>query len=103
MRSERTATCTSGDPVSPALVAYVLITSALRSGVIDIGYPFLLTVFFCGRAGMSSSGVAARYSGRATRNIGRAARGSSAYDSRNPGYESDTMPVPLALKTRRGR
>ena len=30
------ATCTSGDPVSPALVAKVLMTSALRSAVIDI-------------------------------------------------------------------
>src|SRR5262249_22800140 len=60
MRSERTATCTSGDPVSPDLVAYVLMTSALRAGVIDIGFPFSLgTVVLTvgGRAGMSSSAV----------------------------------------------
>src|SRR5436853_7359697 len=36
MRSERTATCTSGEPVSPAAVAYSCISVCLRSGVIDI-------------------------------------------------------------------
>jgi hypothetical protein len=61
MRSERTATCTSGDPVSPDLVAKVLMTSALRSGAIDIGFPFLIGVTVSGLAGMSSSAVAAIY------------------------------------------
>src|SRR5215475_6638728 len=41
MRSDRIATCTSGDPVSPGFLAYVLITSALRPAVTDIGLPFL--------------------------------------------------------------
>src|SRR6476620_9414777 len=36
MRSDRIATWTSGEPVSPALVAFVLMTSALRSAAIDI-------------------------------------------------------------------
>src|SRR6266545_5426031 len=31
MRSLRSATCTSGDPVSPSWVLYVLMTSVLRS------------------------------------------------------------------------
>src|SRR5215510_4285628 len=44
MRSDRTATCTSGDPVSPDLVAKLLMTSALRAGVIDIGSPFFRRV-----------------------------------------------------------
>ena len=38
MRSDRIATWTSGEPVSPDLVAYVLMTSALRPVVIDIGH-----------------------------------------------------------------
>ncbi len=37
MRSDRIATCTSGDPVSPDLVPYSLISSALRLVVTDIG------------------------------------------------------------------
>src|SRR5262245_4059798 len=37
MRSVRIATWTSGDPVSPDLVAYSLISSCLRSALIDIG------------------------------------------------------------------
>src|SRR5579862_4627291 len=36
MRSERTATCTSGEPVSPVPVAYSWISVCLRSGVIDM-------------------------------------------------------------------
>ena len=36
MRYVRIATCTSGDPVSPYFLANALMTSALRSGVIDI-------------------------------------------------------------------
>src|SRR5215510_14793539 len=36
MRSVRIATWTSGDPVSPDLVAYSLISSCLRSALIDI-------------------------------------------------------------------
>src|SRR5690625_4933411 len=36
MRSVRIATCTSGELVSPSLVAYSLISSSLRAGVIDI-------------------------------------------------------------------
>src|SRR5579862_6735500 len=36
IRSERTATCTSGEPVSPVPVAYSWINDSLRSGVIDI-------------------------------------------------------------------
>src|SRR5262245_32528028 len=55
MRSERIATCTSGDPVSPACIAWLLITSALRPGVIDIGFPYPVEVAVGGRAGMSSS------------------------------------------------
>src|SRR5687767_7191355 len=39
MRSERMATCTSGEPVSPAFVPYSFINSCLRSVVIDIGHP----------------------------------------------------------------
>src|SRR3954463_14022180 len=39
-RSERIATCPSGEPVSPDLVAYSEMTACLRSGVIDIGIPF---------------------------------------------------------------
>src|SRR5712692_1920413 len=38
MRSDRIATCTSGDPVSPDLVAYSPMSACLRSGVIDIGF-----------------------------------------------------------------
>src|SRR5712692_6904956 len=38
MRSDRIATCTSGDPVSPDLVAYSPMSVCLRSGVIDIGF-----------------------------------------------------------------
>src|ERR1700688_4850399 len=37
MRSDRIATCTSGDPVSPSLTAYSPMSACLRSGVIDIG------------------------------------------------------------------
>src|SRR5947208_15799726 len=37
MRSDRIATWTSGDPVSPALTAYSPMSVCLRSGVIDIG------------------------------------------------------------------
>ena len=37
MRSLRIATCTSGDPVSAALVAYSEMSVCLRSAVIDIG------------------------------------------------------------------
>src|SRR5437870_12773380 len=37
MRSDRTATCTSGEPVSPDLVAYSPMSVCLRSAVIDIG------------------------------------------------------------------
>src|SRR5579863_5325298 len=37
MRSDRIATCTSSDPVSPDLVAYSPMSACLRSGVIDIG------------------------------------------------------------------
>src|SRR5262245_28185069 len=37
MRSVRIATWTSGDPVSPDLVAYSLTSSCLRSALIDIG------------------------------------------------------------------
>src|SRR5579872_3182813 len=37
MRSLRTATWTSGEPVSPSLRAYSLMTSCLRGSVIDIG------------------------------------------------------------------
>jgi hypothetical protein len=36
-------------------------TSALRSGAIDIGFPFLIGVTVSGLAGMSSSAVAAIY------------------------------------------
>ena len=36
IRSDKRATCTSGEPVSPDLTAYVLISSALRAAVIDI-------------------------------------------------------------------
>src|SRR5262245_18383100 len=36
MRSDRMPTCTSGDRVSPSFLACVLMTSALRSAVIDI-------------------------------------------------------------------
>src|SRR6266566_4388770 len=37
MRSESTATWTSGEPVSPSPVAYCVITSFFRSAVTDIG------------------------------------------------------------------
>src|SRR5215470_11915145 len=37
MRSVRSAICTSGEPVSPFLVAYFLTTSCLRSALSDIG------------------------------------------------------------------
>src|SRR5579864_491575 len=37
MRSLSTATCTSGEPVSPSLRAYSLMTSCLRGSAIDIG------------------------------------------------------------------
>src|SRR5579864_5376351 len=36
MRSDRIATCTSGEPVSPALTAYSPMSVCLRSAVIDI-------------------------------------------------------------------
>src|SRR6202158_17909 len=39
MRSDRIATCTSGEPVSPGLTAYSPISICLRSAVIDIGFP----------------------------------------------------------------
>src|SRR5216683_4454408 len=39
MRSERIATCTSGEPVSPGLTAYSPMSVCLRSAVIDIGFP----------------------------------------------------------------
>src|SRR5579863_10387114 len=38
MRSDRIATCTSGEPVSPGLMAYSPISVCLRSAVIDIGF-----------------------------------------------------------------
>src|SRR5437667_6042137 len=38
MRSDRIATCTSGEPVSPALTAYSPMSVCLRSAVIDIGF-----------------------------------------------------------------
>src|SRR5579863_7179099 len=38
MRSERIATCTSGEPVSPGLTAYSPMSTCLRSAVIDIGF-----------------------------------------------------------------
>src|SRR5579862_3264430 len=38
MRSERIATCTSGEPVSPGFVAYSPMSVCLRSAVIDIGF-----------------------------------------------------------------
>src|SRR5215831_14502496 len=38
IRSDRMATWTSAEPVSPDLRAWVVISSALRSGVIDIGF-----------------------------------------------------------------
>src|SRR5262249_2891732 len=38
MRSVSSAICTSGEPVSPFLVAYCLTTSSLRSELSDIGY-----------------------------------------------------------------
>lgn len=38
MRSVRRAICTSGEPVSPFLVAYSLTTCCLRSALSDIGY-----------------------------------------------------------------
>src|SRR5580700_5446146 len=37
MRSDKIATCTSGEPVSPVLTAYSPMSACLRSGVIDIG------------------------------------------------------------------
>src|ERR1700693_750588 len=37
MRSDRIATCTSGEPVSPGLTAYSPMSVCLRSAVIDIG------------------------------------------------------------------
>src|SRR6266853_1604295 len=37
MRSDRIATCTSGEPVSPDLTAYSPMSVCLRSAVIDIG------------------------------------------------------------------
>src|SRR5260370_36766264 len=44
MRSLRTATCTSGEPVSPSLRAYSLMTSCLRGSAIDIGSLLCLKV-----------------------------------------------------------
>src|SRR4051812_6148189 len=41
MRSVRIATWTSGEPVSPDFLPNVLMTSALRSGAIDIVYRLL--------------------------------------------------------------
>src|SRR6266849_1563166 len=38
MRSDRIATCTSGEPVSPGLTAYSPMSVCLRSPVIDIGF-----------------------------------------------------------------
>src|SRR5881392_3762210 len=38
MRSERIATWTSGEPVSPGLTAYSPMSVCLRSAVIDIGF-----------------------------------------------------------------
>src|ERR1700733_165659 len=38
------ATCTSGEPVSPSLVAYSVMSVCLRSAVIDIGMFLLLQV-----------------------------------------------------------
>ena len=38
IRSDNSATCTSGEPVSPDFTEYDLITSALRAVVIDIVY-----------------------------------------------------------------
>ena len=37
IRDVRIATCTSGEPVSPSLIAYSLIKRAFSSAVIDIG------------------------------------------------------------------
>src|SRR5579862_6118685 len=44
IRSLRTATCTSGEPVSPSLRAYSLMISCLRGSAIDIGYLLSLEV-----------------------------------------------------------
>src|SRR5262245_40223477 len=85
MRSERTATCTSGDPVSPVLVAKLLMTSALRAGVIDIGFPFLIEGWAGGLAGMSSSAVA-RNSG-----AGTFARAPARYRKRLLGSRHDVL------------
>ena len=41
MRSDRIATCTSGEPVSSGFNAYSPISACLRSGVIDIGFSLL--------------------------------------------------------------
>src|SRR5437867_2003058 len=38
MRSDRIATWTSGEPVSPGFIAYSPISVVLRSAVIDIGF-----------------------------------------------------------------
>src|SRR5690606_13705797 len=53
MREDRMATWTSGEPVSPALVANSFITRAFSSAVIDIGVSFRKRVM--AQAGMSSS------------------------------------------------
>src|SRR5690606_15425895 len=44
IRSVRIATCTSGEPVSPSARACSLMTSCLRSAVIDIVIPFVLEI-----------------------------------------------------------
>src|SRR5690606_9908134 len=54
MRSDRIATWTSGEPVSLALVAYSLMSSLLRSAVIDIGHILSKTRMVAAPAGMSS-------------------------------------------------
>jgi len=41
IRSEKIATCTSGEPVSPGFLANCFITSALRPDVTDIGHPLV--------------------------------------------------------------
>src|SRR5581483_1793203 len=48
MRSVRRAICTSGEPVSPFLVAYSFTTCCLRSALSDIGKPFQLRGIECG-------------------------------------------------------
>ena len=49
IRSDNSATCTAGEPVSPDFLEYVLITSALRAVVIDIVY---LNLSFTYRRGL---------------------------------------------------